>query len=93
MKGSCLCGTIECEDKIRRKTQRSRGDSMETIVKDLNPMLKGWFNYFKQAHKWTFSTIDCLIRRRGLFTMKEAHAMVSSFPYPYRFPITPAFAE
>lgn len=52
------------KDKIRRKTRRSRGDSMETIVKDLNPMLKGWFNYFKHAHKWTFSTIDCLIRRR-----------------------------
>ena len=37
---------------------------METIIKDLNPMLKGWFNYFKHAHKWTFSTIDGFIRRR-----------------------------
>lgn len=52
------------KDKIRRKTRRSRGDSMETIVKDLNPMLKGWFNYFKHAHKWTFSSIDSLVRRR-----------------------------
>lgn len=52
------------KDKIRSKTRRSRGDSMETIVKDLNPMLKGWFNYFKHAHKWTFSMIDGFIRRR-----------------------------
>jgi RNA-directed DNA polymerase len=52
------------KDKIRSKTKRSRGDSMETIIKDLNPMLKGWFNYFKHAHKWTFPGIDCFIRRR-----------------------------
>jgi RNA-directed DNA polymerase len=52
------------KDKIRNKTRRSRGDSMETIIKDLNPMLKGWFNYFKHAHKWTFSGIDGFIRRR-----------------------------
>ena len=52
------------KDKIRNKTKRSRGDSMETIIKDLNPMLKGWFNYFKHAHKWTFSGIDSFIRRR-----------------------------
>jgi RNA-directed DNA polymerase len=52
------------KDKIRSKTRRSRGDSMETIIKDLNPMLKGWFNYFKHAHKWTFTSIDGFIRRR-----------------------------
>jgi RNA-directed DNA polymerase len=52
------------KDKIRSKTKRTRGDSMETIIKDLNPMLKGWFNYFKHAHKWTFSEIDGFIRRR-----------------------------
>src|SRR5450631_4319678 len=45
---------MSLKDKIRAKTKRSRGDSMETIIKDLNPMLKGWFNYFKHAHKWTF---------------------------------------
>jgi RNA-directed DNA polymerase len=37
---------------------------METIIKDLNPMLKGWFNYFKHAHEWTFPKIDSFIRRR-----------------------------
>jgi RNA-directed DNA polymerase len=26
------------KDKIRSKTRRSRGDSMETIIKDLNPI-------------------------------------------------------
>jgi RNA-directed DNA polymerase len=52
------------KDKIRSKTQRTRGDSIETVVKELNPMLKGWFNYFKQAHEWTFASLDGFIRRR-----------------------------
>jgi len=52
------------KDKIRSKTKRSRGDSMECIIKDLNPMLRGWFNYFKHAHKWTFPNLDGFIRRR-----------------------------
>jgi RNA-directed DNA polymerase len=52
------------KDKIRRKTKRTRGDSMETIIKDLNAMLIGWFNYFKHAHEWTFPKLDRFIRRR-----------------------------
>jgi RNA-directed DNA polymerase len=27
-------------------------------------MLRGWFGYFKHAHRWTFAPIDGLIRRR-----------------------------
>jgi RNA-directed DNA polymerase len=56
--------TKALQDKIRSKTKRTRGDSMECIVKDLNPMLRGWFNYFKHAHKWTFPPLDGFIRRR-----------------------------
>lgn len=52
------------KDKIRNKTRRSRGDSMERIIQDLNPMLKGWFNYFKHAERWIFPEIDGFIRRR-----------------------------
>lgn len=52
------------KDKIRSKTKRSRGVSMERIIAELNPTLKGWFGYFKHAHKWTFPEIDGFIRRR-----------------------------
>jgi len=51
-------------DKIRVRTGRSRGDSLETIVSDLNPMLRGWFGYFKHAHYNTFSGMDGFVRRR-----------------------------
>jgi RNA-directed DNA polymerase len=52
------------KDKIRLKTRRTRGDSMEKIISDLNPTIKGWFEYFKHAHHYTFSSLDGFIRRR-----------------------------
>lgn len=52
------------KERIRNKTRRTRGESLASIVADLNPMLKGWFAYFKHAHEWTFSGLDGQIRRR-----------------------------
>ena len=34
---------------IRRITQRKRGVSLEQIITELNPKLRGWFEYFKQT--------------------------------------------
>jgi RNA-directed DNA polymerase len=51
-------------DRIRMRTKRTRGDSLTKIIADLNPTLRGWFNYFKHAHPMTFSGIDGLVRRR-----------------------------
>lgn len=52
------------KDTIRQKTRRTRGDSLERIVKDLNRTLRGWFAYFKHAHPRTFIVLDGFIRRR-----------------------------
>jgi RNA-directed DNA polymerase len=52
------------KDSIRAKTGRSRGDSLARIVADLNPLLRGWFGYFKHAHPHTFTTLDGFVRRR-----------------------------
>jgi RNA-directed DNA polymerase len=52
------------KDAIRAKTRRSRGDSLARIVADLNPMVKGWFGYFKHAWPTEFSSLDGFIRRR-----------------------------
>ncbi len=51
-------------DKIREKTGRTRSDSLETIISELNPILKGWFGYFQQAHRTTFRDVDGFVRRR-----------------------------
>jgi RNA-directed DNA polymerase len=51
-------------DRIRMRTKRTRGDSLAKIIADLNPTLRGWFNYFKHAHPMTFSGMDGFVRRR-----------------------------
>jgi RNA-directed DNA polymerase len=52
------------KDKVRIKTRRQQGRSLNAIIADLNPVLRGWFNYFKQAHPWEFGSLDGFIRRR-----------------------------
>ena len=55
---------LRFKDRIRAKTRRTRGDSLARVIADLNPMLRGWFGYFKHAHPYTFTTLDRFIRRR-----------------------------
>jgi RNA-directed DNA polymerase len=52
------------KDKVREKTSRSRGDSLERIIADLNPLLRGWFGYFKHARPRLFRRLDQIVRRR-----------------------------
>ena len=52
------------KDKIREKTKRTRGKSLAHVIDSLNPMLRGWFGYFKHAHPTTFADLDGFIRRR-----------------------------
>ena len=51
-------------DRIRSKTGRSRGVSLSQLIAELNPTLKGWFAYFKHAHRAEFGPIDGFVRRR-----------------------------
>jgi RNA-directed DNA polymerase len=52
------------KDAVRAKTRRTEGRSLEAIVQDLNRTLKGWFEYFKHAHWWTFTNVDSWTRMR-----------------------------
>jgi RNA-directed DNA polymerase len=51
-------------DRIRAKTRRVAGRSLEMIIRDLNATLKGWFGYFKHSYKTTFRRLDSWIRMR-----------------------------
>jgi RNA-directed DNA polymerase len=51
-------------ERVRVKTKRTRGDSLAKIIEDINPMLRGWFNYFKHAHSVAQLGIDGFARRR-----------------------------
>ena len=52
------------KDRIRAKTRRTCGQSLAQVIADLNPMLRGWFGYFKHAHPYTFTSLDGFVRRR-----------------------------
>jgi RNA-directed DNA polymerase len=49
---------------VRRKTHRNSGQSMAQIVADLNPILRGWYGYFKYSHWTIFDPLDAWIRMR-----------------------------
>jgi RNA-directed DNA polymerase len=51
-------------DKVREKTRRTSGQSLAKTISELNPMIKGWFNYFMHAHYTFFRQLDGFIRRR-----------------------------
>ena len=52
------------KDKVRSKTSRTSGTSLKQIIADLNPILRGWFGYFKHAARLEFERLDGFIRRR-----------------------------
>jgi RNA-directed DNA polymerase len=55
---------MSLRDKVRAKTKRTGGSSIECVIASLKPTLKGWYGYFKHAHRFTFSSIDGFVRRR-----------------------------
>ena len=52
------------KDAIRAKTKRTSGESLTKIINDLTPRLRGWFEYFKHSHRYTFDALDGWIRMR-----------------------------
>jgi len=50
-------------NKLNKGSEYERA-SLETIIKELNPLLKGWFGYFRHAHRSTFRDVDGFVRRR-----------------------------
>jgi RNA-directed DNA polymerase len=52
------------KDTIRAKTRRAHGHSLQRIIADLNPVLRGWFEYYKHSHNNVFPSIDGWVRMR-----------------------------
>lgn len=53
------------KDRVRAITRRTRGRSFEQVIAELNPLLRGWRNYFSLSQqKSLFEGLDEWIRRR-----------------------------
>jgi RNA-directed DNA polymerase len=52
------------KDRIRQLTRRTNGQSMQQIVREVNRVTVGWYEYFKHSHRNTFPQIDSWIRQR-----------------------------
>lgn len=53
------------KSSIREITKRRRGVSFEQIISELNPKLRGWFEYFKRTKSTKlFRDLDSWIRRK-----------------------------
>ncbi len=52
------------KDSVRKETRRSNGRGLGEIISRLNPILRGWYNYFKHCYKTIFPEIDGWTRRR-----------------------------
>lgn len=51
-------------DAIRGHTRRANGESLAAIITQINPILRGWFAYFKHSKSNTFPAVDGWVRMR-----------------------------
>jgi RNA-directed DNA polymerase len=51
-------------DAVRAKTRRANGHSLTCIIDQINPILCGWYEYFKHSHWNVFPGVDGYVRMR-----------------------------
>ncbi|MEQ9407063.1 MAG: group II intron maturase-specific domain-containing protein [Fuerstiella sp.] len=51
-------------DTIRSKTKRTNGNSLQSIIVNVNRTLRSWYEYFKHSWRTTFRDLDGWIRMR-----------------------------
>lgn len=52
------------KDKVRQHTRRSDGRGLKVIIARLNPVIRGFFEYFKHGRPWPLVSLDKWIRGR-----------------------------
>ena len=50
--------------KLRPKLRRTNGRSLERSIELINPILRGWFHYFKFCRRWQLEEMDAWVRMR-----------------------------
>ena len=77
--------------RLKGLTQRNNGKSLEAIIAQINPILKGWYGYFKHANgqaleesdRWVRGRLRSILRkrkgRRGRARGKDHHRWGNSY--------------
>ncbi|HEY3363681.1 MAG TPA: group II intron reverse transcriptase/maturase [Symbiobacteriaceae bacterium] len=64
------------KERVRELTPRQTHKKLPEVIADLNPLIRGWGNYFRHGHmKGRFETLDQWIRMRlrSLVLKRKAH--------------------
>ena len=60
-------------ERLRPKTRRTNGYSMEAVIAKLNPILRGWYGYFKHSNVYTMLQMDSWVRGRLRSILRKRH--------------------
>lgn len=63
------------KDALRAKTKRTRSESVEDIIDEINTSLRGWIKYFQHSHWTTFKPLDQWIRQRLRSILRKRHKL------------------
>ena len=65
--------TTHFRQAIKAKIRRSSGDSLVTIIRSINPIIRGWYGYYRHSHKTTFGRLDGYVRMRLRSILRKRH--------------------
>jgi RNA-directed DNA polymerase len=76
------------KERVRERTRRANGKSLEAIIQDLNGPLRGWFEYFKHSHRYTFEKMDKWVRMRlrSILRSRQKRKGIGRGPDHWRWP-------
>jgi len=60
-------------ETLRKKTQRTKGHSLQLLIENVNRTLHGWYEYFQHAHRNSFPEIDSWVRMRLRSILRKRH--------------------
>ena len=63
-KWPCKKSEAKLRDNLRPKTKRNNGQGIAMVIANINPILRGWRGYFKDAKPHDMDRIDGWLRRR-----------------------------
>lgn len=60
-------------ETIRTRTRRTSGVSLQVTIDRINPVLRGWFGYFKHASRGAMREVDGWVRMRLRSILRHQH--------------------